>query len=190
MIKLIVGLGNPGAQYEKTRHNIGFVFLNRLANQASLVWKSSGQFQGEIAPYVYKENDLILLKPQTFMNNSGMSVGKVMRYYKIEPNELLVVHDELDLPQGMLKFKQDGGHAGHNGLRDIIAHINSRDFYRLRVGIGRPSPGSNVADYVLAKPSKADEVLLDMAGQLMIDELAMLLTADVGKVNSFFAAKN
>jgi PTH1 family peptidyl-tRNA hydrolase len=150
MIKLVVGLGNPGRQYEKTRHNAGFLFVDYLAGLSGSGWSSSGHFSGEVAECNIGGCRLMLLKPMAFMNKSGMSVGKFLRYYKLNPEEMLVVHDDLELSEGLVKLKRDGGHGGHNGLRDIIAHIDSRDFYRLRFGIGRPVAGEKVADYVLS----------------------------------------
>ncbi|MFA6053537.1 MAG: aminoacyl-tRNA hydrolase [Methylobacter sp.] len=154
MIKLIVGLGNPGRQYEKTRHNAGFLFLDDLASELGCAWVNESRFDGILAECGCSAGKVMLLKPSTFMNRSGQSVGKVARYYKLSPEEILVVHDELDFDVGMVKLKKDGGHAGHNGLRDIIAHLGSKEFYRLRVGIGRPSKGEAVADFVLSNPSK------------------------------------
>ncbi len=160
MIKLIVGLGNPGQQYEKTRHNVGFLFLDALMIESGVAWVNESRFQGLFAEIVVAGSNVMLLKPTTFMNRSGGSVGKVARYYKLLPEEILVVHDELDFAPGVVKLKKNGGHAGHNGLRDIIAHLGSGDFYRLRIGIGRPSVGAVVADFVLSAPSKSDLKLL------------------------------
>jgi PTH1 family peptidyl-tRNA hydrolase len=156
MIKLIVGLGNPGRQYEKTRHNAGFLFLERLISDYNSFWTKEAKFQGWVTNCHIHSQKIVLLKPDTFMNRSGQSVGKIARYYKLAVDEILVVHDELDFVAGMIKLKKGGGHAGHNGLRDIIAHLGSKDFYRLRVGIGRPPEGKIVADYVLSNPSKTD----------------------------------
>ncbi|MFZ2451103.1 MAG: aminoacyl-tRNA hydrolase [Methylovulum miyakonense] len=161
MIKLIVGLGNPGRQYEKTRHNVGFLFLDTLLADYGGSWQLEGKFQGHLAECAIAYHKVLLLKPETFMNRSGQAVGKVARYYKIQPEEILVVHDELDFEAGVVKLKKGGGHAGHNGLRDIIAHLGGNDFYRLRIGIGRPAAGKVVADYVLSEPSKADWLLLE-----------------------------
>ncbi|MDO9139988.1 MAG: aminoacyl-tRNA hydrolase [Methylobacter sp.] len=160
MIKLIVGLGNPGRQYEKTRHNAGFLFLDRLVSQMNCSWVVESRFDGVLAQLDVAGGKVMLLKPTTFMNRSGQAVGKVARYYKLAPEEILVVHDELDFDVGVVKLKKNGGHAGHNGLRDIIAHLASKDFYRLRVGIGRPSVGMVVADFVLSPPSKAELALI------------------------------
>ncbi len=162
MIKLIVGLGNPGQQYEKTRHNAGFLFLDHLVDSFSSSWTNEVKFHGVVANCVIGSDRVILLKPQTFMNKSGLSVGSVARYFKINTEEILVAHDELDLNSGVVKLKKGGGHAGHNGLRDIIENLGDKSFYRLRLGIGRPKPGKKVADFVLSNLSKQerDDVLL------------------------------
>ena len=188
MIKLIVGLGNPGSQYEQTRHNAGFVFLDQLANSRGSCWSMSAQFHGQVADCTVGNSKVLLLKPVTFMNKSGLSVGSMMRYFKLKPDELLVVHDELDLPEGVIKMKRDGGHAGHNGLRDIIAHIDSRDFYRLRIGIGRPAVGSNVAGYVLSNLPKSAVADLGLAFNQLLDGLDLLLQGDVAKLNAALLA--
>ncbi len=153
MIKLIVGLGNPGQQYQKTRHNAGFLFLDQLLTEKNTAWKNESRFQGLLAKCSVAGRQVLLLKPQTFMNKSGVAVGKVARYYKIQPDEILVVHDELDFEEGIVRLKQGGGHGGHNGLRDIISHLGSADFFRLRIGIGRPVSTRKVVDYVLSAPS-------------------------------------
>ena len=183
MIKLIVGLGNPGQQYEKTRHNAGFLFLDSLVKEFGGAWSNQVRFQGLFAECDVAGVKVLLLKPDTFMNRSGQSVGKVVRYYKLLPEEILVVHDELDFNPGVLKLKKDGGHAGHNGLRDIIAHLSSKEFYRLRIGIGRPSSGKVVSDFVLSAPSKLEwEMMLnafDMAsgclGQMIAGDMAIAM---------------
>lgn len=174
MIKLIVGLGNPGQQYEKTRHNVGFLFLEHLAVVLGCFWNKEIKFQGMWATGKLRLQKVILFKPDTFMNCSGQAVGAIARYYKINPDEILVIHDELDFEVGKLKIKKDGGHAGHNGLRDIIAHLDSPSFYRLRIGIGRPITGKSVADYVLSTPSKEEmekitEVII--SGKQLVDNL-------------------
>lgn len=186
---MIVGLGNPGLQYGKTRHNAGFIFLDHLASARRCAWSVGGQFQGETANCSVADNKLILLKPMTFMNKSGLSVGKLLRYYKIKPEEMLVVHDELELPEGVVRMKRDGGHAGHNGLRDIIAHVDSRDFFRLRIGVGRPVAGSNVADYVLSKPSREGGELLDEACRMMVEKVDLLIAGNVAAVNELVASR-
>jgi len=184
MIRMIVGLGNPGAQYEKTRHNAGFVVLDAVAESFGARWSANNQAQAQVADIAIGSDKVVLLKPMAFMNRSGLPVSKIMRFYRFAPDELLVVHDELDLPEGVVKMKRDGGHAGHNGLRDIIAHIDSRDFYRLRVGIGRPVLGVSVADYVLSNPSKATAALLKSVVGEIRSRLELILQGDVAKVNA------
>ncbi|MDD5319056.1 MAG: aminoacyl-tRNA hydrolase [Methylococcales bacterium] len=188
MIKLIVGLGNPGRQYEKTRHNAGFLFLDSVAQKLGCIWSNDSRFQGLVAEGSVANGKVTLLKPDTFMNRSGQSVGKIARYYKLLPEEILVVHDELDFNPGVVKLKKDGGHAGHNGLRDIIAHLGSKEFYRLRIGIGRPAAGKIVTDFVLSAPSKNEWDLLLAAfdtGKGFIDEMvAGDMAAVMNKLNS------
>ncbi len=188
MIKLIVGLGNPGRQYEKTRHNAGFLFLDRLVFESNCDWVRESRFDGLMAEIGVSGAKVMLLKPGTFMNRSGQAVGKVARYYKLSPEEILVVHDELDFDVGVVKLKKDGGHAGHNGLRDIIAHLGSKEFYRLRVGIGRPPAGKVVADFVLSSPSKNEWDLMlsafDLAGGYLAQMAAGDMSAVMNKLNS------
>jgi PTH1 family peptidyl-tRNA hydrolase len=182
MIKLIVGLGNPGRQYEKTRHNAGFLFLDALAQELACSWSNESRFQGLFAEGNVANNKIMLLKPDTFMNRSGQSVGKIARYYKLLPEEILVVHDELDFNPGIVKLKKDGGHAGHNGLRDIIAHLDSKEFYRLRIGIGRPPAGKVVADFVLSPPSKPEWELLVNAFASSRSFISQMVTGDMAVV--------
>lgn len=179
MIKLIVGLGNPGRQYEKTRHNAGFLFLDKLVKEFGCAWATESRFQGCVAESVFAAGKVLLLKPETFMNRSGQSVGKVVKYYKLLPEEVLVVHDDLDFEVGLVRFKKDGGHAGHNGLRDIVAHLGSREFYRLRIGIGRPVLGKVVADYVLSEPSKNEWQLLESAFELGRGSIEQIVAGDM-----------
>lgn len=161
MLKLIVGLGNPTAQYDKTRHNAGFWFLDKLAELRKVVMVQESRFHGETGRLTGSLNEQIhLLKPATFMNRSGVSVGAMVRYYKIEPSEVLVIHDELDIPAGDARLKLGGGHGGHNGIRDIISQLGGRDFYRLRIGIGHPGERSAVIGYVLGAPSPAEKQLM------------------------------
>ncbi len=179
MIKLIVGLGNPGQGYEKTRHNVGFLFLDDLIRETGVSWSMQSKFDGLLAESVISGTKVLLLKPTTFMNRSGQSVGKVAKYYKVTPEEILVVHDELDFNPGMLRLKKGGGHAGHNGLRDIISHLDSNDFYRLRVGIGRPSAGKLVADFVLSAPSKVEYTEIDKALSLGLSFVPQIVNGDL-----------
>ena len=153
-IRLIVGLGNPGREYETTRHNAGYWWLDELARLQNLSFKSESKFHGLAARGQLHGHEMLLLKPQTFMNVSGRAVGALAQFYKIAPAEMLVVHDELDLPPGVARLKMGGGHGGHNGLKDIIAHLGSKDFWRLRLGIGHPGERADVAGYVLNDPRR------------------------------------
>ena len=156
-IRLVVGLGNPGREYEATRHNAGFWYADALAARLGASFSGEAKFHGRVARAV---GDLRMLKPGTFMNLSGRAVAALAQFFAVAPGEILVVHDELDLPPGEVKMKFGGGHAGHNGLRDIVARLGSADFWRLRLGIGHPRdsaiPQQDVADYVL-QPPRANE---------------------------------
>jgi peptidyl-tRNA hydrolase, PTH1 family len=164
-IRLIVGLGNPGPDYALTRHNVGFWFVDALAARNSCQFRSEGKLHGMLCRASVEGGDLRILKPSTYMNNSGRSVAAVLRYFDIAPEEMLVAHDELDLPVGTLRLKEGGGHAGHNGLRDIISLLGTRDFWRLRIGIDHPDDRQAVVAYVLSRASREDEDrLLDALG--------------------------
>lgn len=172
-IRVIVGLGNPGRQYEETRHNAGFWFVDLIARRCDADFRSDNKFHGMVARVQIGGDECWLLKPTTFMNRSGQAVSSLAKYYKISLQQILVVHDELDMAAGIARLKYDGGHAGHNGLRDIIAAMGGRDFWRLRIGIDRPAASSDVVNYVLARPSKEDaskiEVALDDAERVLPD---------------------
>lgn len=156
-IRLIVGLGNPGADYAATRHNAGFWFVDRLAERYGGVFRSDAKFHGAVCRVVVDGRECWLLKPSTFMNRSGQSVSAFSRYYKIDQGEMLVAHDELDMAPGVVRLKRGGGHAGHNGLRDIIKAAGGREFWRLRIGIDHPGDARQVVNYVLGRPSRQDE---------------------------------
>jgi PTH1 family peptidyl-tRNA hydrolase len=162
-IRLIVGLGNPGREYETTRHNVGFRWVDVLAREQKLNFRNEAKFHGLAARGQLHGHEVLLLKPQTFMNISGRSVVAMALFYKILPNEILVVHDELDLSPGVARLKIGGGHGGHNGLKDIIAHLGSKDFWRLRIGIGHPGDRNEVSDYVLNDPRREERELIDEA---------------------------
>lgn len=168
-IRLIVGLGNPGREYENTRHNAGFWWLDEFARTQNLGFRSEAKFHGQAARGQLHGHEVFLLKPQTFMNVSGRAVGALAQFYKIAPAEILIVHDELDLPPGSAKLKLGGGHGGHNGLKDIIAHLGTKDFWRLRLGIGHPGDRSEVANFVLNDPRREERVLIDEAMQRALD---------------------
>ena len=156
-IQLIVGLGNPGAQYEATRHNVGFWWVESIAGAQGESFRAEPKFLGELARVRIAGQDVRLLKPSTYMNRSGQSVVAVARYFHIPPERILIAHDELDLPVGVARIKQGGGHAGHNGLRDSISALGSREFWRLRIGIAHPGDRTLVTGYVLGRPSRDDE---------------------------------
>lgn len=155
-IELVVGLGNPGPQYEATRHNVGFWLVDALAEAGGGSLRVESRLQGALCRVSLFGADLRLLKPMTYMNRSGQSIGAVARYFGIAPERILVAHDELDLPVGVARLKQGGGHAGHNGLRDTIAVLGTRDFWRLRIGIAHPGDRTLVTGYVLGRPSRDD----------------------------------
>jgi PTH1 family peptidyl-tRNA hydrolase len=167
-LRLIVGLGNPGAEHLRTRHNAGFWFVDALARQTDGRFGNESKLHGETAKIHYANRALWLLKPTTWMNASGRSIAAALRYWKIEPEEMLVVHDDLDLPPGTVRLKFDGGHGGQNGLRDIFQHVGHGRFHRLRIGIGHPGPGNRdrVTPWVLGRPSALDEnLILDAIGR-------------------------
>lgn len=153
MIRLFVGLGNPGTEYEATRHNAGFWWIDALAQQWGVSMQSQSAYFGWVGSQGVGERKIWLLKPATFMNRSGQSVAALAKFFKLQPQEILIVHDELDIAPGEAKLKRGGGHAGHNGLRDIHARLGSADYWRLRLGIGHPGQKSEVIHWVLKKPA-------------------------------------
>ncbi len=174
-IKLIVGLGNPGREYEDTRHNAGFWWVDELARKHNASFKADGKFHGLVARATLHGQDVHLLKPQTFMNVSGRAVGALAQFYKIAPAQILVAHDELDLPPGSAKLKLGGGHGGHNGLKDIIAHLGTKEFWRLRLGIGHPGERTEVVNFVLNAPRKEEQVLIEEAMQRARDVAPLII---------------
>lgn len=176
-IRIIVGLGNPGAEYLRTRHNVGFWFLDALAAEYRAQFRSARRFHGATARVTIGGEDVLLLKPDTFVNRSGLAVRAALDYFKNAPEEVLVAHDDLDLPPGTVRCKRGGGHGGHNGLRDVIQHIGP-DFARLRFGIGHPHGGPEVIDYVLGIPrAEEEEAILDALGAALA-ELPKLVAGD------------
>ena len=153
---VIAGLGNPGQKYAETRHNAGFWFIDRLARSAAVTLRLQSRLHSETAKCNLFGHDCLLVKPDTFVNRSGLAVRRVLDFYKLAPDNLLVAYDELDLPAGTVRLKQGGGHGGHNGLRDIFAHLGKPDFLRLRIGIGHPGQKHLVTRYVLSRPDAAD----------------------------------
>jgi peptidyl-tRNA hydrolase, PTH1 family len=173
-IKLVVGLGNPGEEYARTRHNAGYWYVDALARSSGGQWRRESRYQAELTRIRTAGEELWLEKPLTFMNRSGSAVQAVATFYRILPAEILVVHDEIDLPAGTVRLKQGGGHGGHNGLRDIIGHLGA-DFWRLRLGVGRPADSDEVIDYVLARASAANQALIDGALERGLAALPELL---------------
>lgn len=174
VLRLIVGLGNPGAQYARTRHNAGFWYVDELARRHGGVFRLESKHQGELARVRIGDGDLWLLKPVTFMNRSGAAIGSLCGFYKLAPAEVLVAHDEIDLPVGSVRLKQGGGHGGHNGLRDTIAAIGE-GFWRVRLGVGHPGHRDQVVDYVLRRPPPDEERLIDEAVMAAADTLPIML---------------
>jgi PTH1 family peptidyl-tRNA hydrolase len=168
-IRLIVGLGNPGRKYEKTRHNAGFWWVDAIAGRGRASWSKQTRFSANTAKVDVDGREFWLLKPETYMNESGRSVASFTHFHRIEPAEMLVVHDELDLPPGTVKLKKGGGTGGHNGLTDIVEALDTKDFWRLRIGIGHPGHKDLVADYVLHKASGDEQALIDPAFDRSLD---------------------
>ena len=173
-LAIIVGLGNPGPEHRLTRHNAGFWFVDALARAQGAQFRSHARYQGEVCRVSLDGRDVTLLKPQTYMNRSGLSIRSLLDYVKAPVGELLVVHDELDLPPGTARFKLGGGHGGHNGLRDTITHCGP-EFWRLRLGIGHPGDKSQVIDYVLQRARPAEENAIVDAIDAGLDSLSVLL---------------
>ncbi|NKB77919.1 MAG: aminoacyl-tRNA hydrolase [Gammaproteobacteria bacterium] len=160
-ISLIAGLGNPGNQYAETRHNVGFWFLERMQTEFRFQMSLEKKFKAAIGSFSFENKQIRVVSPHTFMNLSGQSVAPLAAFYRIEPAQILVVHDELDLQPGVVRLKSGGGHGGHNGLRDIIPKVGSAEFLRLRIGIGHPGTGRDVSGYVLGKPNRSDQALIE-----------------------------
>jgi len=179
-LRLIVGLGNPGSEHARTRHNAGFRFIDALAGEAGGRFGLESKLFGETTKVEFAGRSLWLLKPATFMNLSGKSIMAALRYWKIEPEEMLVAHDELDLPPGVARLKFDGGHGGQNGLRDTMQLLKHGKFHRLRIGIGHPGHKDKVTPWVLGRPSVADDALI---GRAVDDALAVLPLAVHGDFN-------
>ncbi len=173
--RLIVGLGNPGRDYEETRHNAGFWFCARLAQAWGAPLAMEARFHGIVGK---SARNVWMLLPQTFMNRSGQAVGALARFHRIEPAEILVVHDELDIPPGQLRLKFGGGMGGHNGLKDITSHLGTQDYWRLRIGIGHPGDRNEVVNYVLKPPRREEQAEIDAAIERALDLVPLIEKAD------------
>jgi peptidyl-tRNA hydrolase, PTH1 family len=173
-LRIIVGLGNPGPEHQVTRHNAGFWFVDVLAQRHGVEFRDYRKYSGETARISFSGQEIILLKPTTYMNRSGLSIRQLSEFYKIAPDDILVAHDELDLPVGSVRLKHGGGHGGHNGLRDTIAHIGE-SFWRLRLGVGHPGNKTDVIDYVLTRAPRAEEDLILEAVNTAADCVPLIL---------------
>ena len=181
MIKLFVGLGNPGPEYEATRHNAGFWWIDALARELKTSLSMDKSYHGMVARTTVNGNTVWLLQPQTYMNLSGKSVAALARFFKITPQEVLVAHDELDIAPGQVKLKFGGSHAGHNGLRDIHAQLGSADYWRLRLGVGHPGDKAEVVNWVLKKPSLDHRIAIEQCIDRSLKALPAFLAGDMEK---------
>ena len=179
MIRLLVGLGNPGPEYEATRHNAGFWFINEVARKLGVTLVPERNHFGLVARVNRPNGPLWLLQPMTFMNVSGKAVASLARFFKIAPGEILVAHDELDLMPGHAKIKLGGSHAGHNGLKDIHAQLGSADYWRLRLGIGHPGVKAEVINYVLRKPPLAEHEAIEKITERSVEALDLILAGEM-----------
>ncbi|UNU74286.1 aminoacyl-tRNA hydrolase [Moraxella nasovis] len=183
MIKLIVGLGNIGNSYQDTRHNAGFWFIDLIAQKYGIRLNYDKKFLGDVGRGVICGHDVRLLKPHTLMNRSGLAVAPMAKFYGIKPSEILIAHDELDIPAGSIRLKMGGGHGGHNGLKDIVPHLGA-DFHRLRVGIGHPGHASRVSAWVLSKPSCDDAISIERALNCALDNLDLIMAGELDKARN------
>ncbi|MBM5812234.1 MAG: aminoacyl-tRNA hydrolase [Gammaproteobacteria bacterium] len=187
-LRLVVGLGNPGPEHAATRHNAGFWFVDELARRHEAQWKAERRYAGEAGRATVAGTPLWLFKPMNYMNRSGLAVRAICDYLQLPPAEMLVVHDDLDLPPGSVRLKRGGGAGGHNGLRDVISHVGE-DFWRLRLGIGHPGDRHVVIDYVLERPPAVEERLIREAVELGLSELPRLLTEGADRAMNRLHAK-
>ena len=178
-IRLIIGLGNPGREYEGTRHNAGYRWVDAIAARKKARWSKESKFSGCTTRVEEGGHDFRMLKPATYMNESGRSVAAFVRFYRIEPAQMLVVHDELDLPPGTVRLKKGGGTGGHNGLTDIVEALDTKEFWRLRIGIGHPGHKDLVADYVLHEAKRDEQALIDPAFERSLDVFPRIATGRI-----------
>ena len=181
LINVLVGLGNPSPRYAPTRHNVGFWLVDSVAAEFSSTFQQENKFHGEICRIEQGDIHCWLLKPQTFMNRSGLAIIALLNFYKIPIENIMIAHDDLDLPVGRIRFKNGGGHGGHNGLKDSIAHLNTNQFKRLRIGIGHPGNKDAVVDYVLNPPNQIDKITIDKGIDSALSVMPLLLTGKFDK---------
>ena len=177
-ISLIAGLGNPGSQYTTTRHNVGFWFIEKLQKEYNIHFNFEKKFKAETGVFTYQGRNIRVVVPNTFMNLSGQSIAPLASFYRIDPEKILVVHDELDLAPGVARLKIGGGHGGHNGLRDIVSRLGSKEFLRLRIGIGHPGSAKAVSGYVLKKPTITEQRLIEQSLDEAIGVSSLILDGD------------
>jgi len=180
-ITCVVGLGNPGPKYEDTRHNVGFWLVDRLAGRYGAVMRAENKFAGEVARIRTPVGECWLLKPMTYMNHSGRAVSALAKFYKLSLSQMLVAHDELDMAPGVIRLKKGGGHGGHNGLRDIVSAMGGKDFHRVRIGIGHPGHRDGVSDYVLSRPYKTEQELIERGLDELERHWETVQAGDMGK---------
>ena len=188
-LKLIVGLGNPGREYARARHNVGWWFVDALSEQHRGSWRKQSGQQAELSRIAIDDHELWLLKPTAYMNRSGAPVAATANFYRMLPEQILIVHDDIDLSPGVARLKQAGGHGGHNGLRDVIAHVGA-DFWRLRLGVGHPGSKELVIDAVLDRPTAAEETLIQDALSRSLEVLPQLLQAGAQKATQALHSGN
>ena len=179
-MKLLVGLGNPGQKYQQTRHNVGFRFVDHIASMAGVKLASSPRFRADMADARIGDERVLLVQPQTFMNNSGEAVAPLCRYYQLATDDVFIVFDDLDLPAGKVRLRHGGGHGGHNGLRSLHQHLPDTDYYRLKIGIGRPDHG-NITGWVLGQGSEDERAAEAIAFKALTQQLPLILRGDIAK---------
>jgi PTH1 family peptidyl-tRNA hydrolase len=180
-MQLLVGLGNPGDTYRDTRHNVGFRLLDRLAESEGLRFAAAPRFKAEMATWEFGGNRILLVKPQTFMNNSGEAIAPLAHYYKVPVEDVFVVYDDMDLPAGKTRLRHGGGHGGHNGLRSLHQHLGSDAYVRIKIGIGRPPVGGEVTPWVLGRAASEDRQHEQAAISAILPELPTILAGDLAR---------
>lgn len=187
-MKIIAGLGNPGSEYEKTKHNVGFMFVDALAEKLGVTdWKD--KFDAKIGETRIGVEKVLLVKPQTYMNESGQAIGPLMNFYKLDVEDLIVVHDDMDIPAGTIRIRKKGSAGGHNGIKSVLAHVGDEHFARVRIGIGRPLPGWTVVNHVLAPFVPEDVPKIDEAIKYLVPAVECIVTDDVDKAMNQYNPK-